>query len=132
MRGEQPARIVCETASTLAFFPLRPAALGHTLVVPKRHVRDLWAADDVLSCRLIEAAIRVGRAIEHALAPDGMNLVTSAGPAASQTIYHLHLHVVPRWSHDQIGDIWPPSEPWSETVKDDIAELVREACDHFQ
>ena len=72
--------------------------------------------------------LRVGRAIQEALTPEGMNLISSAGEAASQTVFHLHLHVVPRWHGDHIGNIWPPSEPWSETVKDDVADAIRRAC----
>src|SRR5207237_390139 len=108
--------IVCETESTLAFFPLKPAALGHTLVIPKRHVSDLWSADAALASQLMVAVLNVGRAIQLALKPEGMNLINSAGAAAWQTVFHLHLHVVPRWEGDHIKRIWPPAEPWSETV----------------
>lgn len=132
IRGEAEARIVCETEFALAFFPLKPAALGHTLVVPKQHVRDLWSGGYILSARVMEAVLRVGKAIDQALTPDGMNLISSAGAAASQTVFHLHLHIVPRWNNDHIGPIWPPAVPWSDTMEDDIAELVRNACDHFQ
>jgi histidine triad (HIT) family protein len=127
IRGEQPARIVGETSDTLAFFPLKPVCLGHTLVIPKTHVSDLWSADDSLSASLIRTVIRIGRAINQALQPDGMNVISSAGEAASQTIFHLHLHVVPRWAADRIGNIWPPSEPWSGEMKDETAALIRDA-----
>jgi histidine triad (HIT) family protein len=128
IRGEVKARIVCETDAALAFFPLKPAALGHTLVVPKKHVRDLWSVDEALAARVMEAAVRVGKAIRLAVQPDGMNLISSVGQAATQTIFHLHLHMVPRWSNDHIGIIWPPSKPWTETVKDEVADSIRDAC----
>jgi len=73
--------------------------------------------------------VRVGRALQKALQPEGMNLISSAGEAASQSIFHLHLHLVPRWKGDRIGEIWPPKKPWSETVKEDMADLVRTACE---
>lgn len=132
LMGTEEAQVVCETESALAFFPLEPAALGHTLVIPKQHVPDLWSADDTIATLVTQAAVRVGRAIKDALEPDGMNLISSAGAAASQTVFHLHLHVVPRWNRDHIGPIWPPSQPWSETVKHDIADRVRRACDYVQ
>jgi histidine triad (HIT) family protein len=128
IRREEPARIVCESDVALAFFPLKPAALGHTLVVPKKHVRDLWSVDELLAAELMRTAVRVAKAIRDALNPDGMNLISSVGDAAAQTVFHLHLHLVPRWEHDHIGNIWPPSEPWSETVKDEVADLIRAAC----
>jgi histidine triad (HIT) family protein len=132
IRGEEPARIVCSTADTLAFFPLKPATLGHTLVVPKRHLQDLWSADASTGCSLMTTVVRVGHAIQEALHPDGMNLISSAGEAASQTVFHLHLHVVPRWFDDHIGNIWPPSEPWGDAVKDEVAELIRNACSELE
>jgi histidine triad (HIT) family protein len=128
--GEEEARVVCETETTLAFFPLKPAALGHTLVVPKQHVADLWARDLAVADDLMDAVIVVGRAIQDSLHPDGMNLISSAGEAATQTVFHLHLHVVPRWHGDHIGNLWPPAEPWGETVKDEVADLIRAACRH--
>lgn len=132
VRGEESARIVCSTADTLAFFPLKPAALGHTLVVPRKHVQDLWSADASVGCSLMTTVMHVGRAIKEALHPDGMNLITSAGQAASQTVFHLHLHLVPRWFNDHIGNIWPPSEPWGEVIKDEVADLIRDACSDLE
>jgi histidine triad (HIT) family protein len=128
VRGEEAARIVYSTADVIAFLPLKPAALGHTLVVPKKHVSDLWSVDRRLGLSLMTAVVQVGRAINEALHPDGMNLISSAGEAASQTIFHLHLHLVPRWFNDHIRSIWPPSEPWGEEMKDEVADLIRDAC----
>jgi histidine triad (HIT) family protein len=127
VRGERPARVVGDSSDALAFFPLQPVCLGHTIVIPKRHVRDLWAVDSLLSIELMQVVIRVGQAISKALRPDGMNLISSAGEAASQTVFHLHLHVVPRWSGDHIGNVWPPSEPLSDELKDETAEMIRAA-----
>ncbi len=127
VRGQRPARVVGESADTVAFFPLRPACLGHTVVIPKTHVRDLWAADSLPSTGLMQAVIHVGQAISMALRPDGLNLISSAGAAASQTVFHLHLHVVPRWSGDHIGHIWPLSEPLSDDLTDETAAVIRDA-----
>jgi histidine triad (HIT) family protein len=84
--------------------------------------------DELLAAELMRTAVRVAKVIRDALSPDGMNLISSVGDAAFQTVFHLHLHLVPRWEHDHIGNIWPPSEPWSETVKDEVADLIRAAC----
>jgi histidine triad (HIT) family protein len=97
------------------------------LVIPKTHVRDLWAAGSVLSAELMQMVIRVGHAIRTALQPDGLNLISSAGQAASQTVFHLHLHVVPRWAGDRMGNIWPPSPPLTDEVKDETAAAIRAA-----
>lgn len=128
IRGEQEARIVCRMPGAVAFFPLNPAALGHTLVVPRQHIPDIWTLSDDQAAPLIHAVLRVVRAVAKALNPDGLNVINSAGEAASQTVCHLHVHVVPRWSSDHIGNIWPPSEPWSEDIKDDVLDSLQQAC----
>src|SRR6266511_4546733 len=127
VRGDETTRIVWTAADVIAFLPLKPAARGHTLVVPKEHVPDLWSVDTRLGASLRTAVVEVGRAIDKALQPHGMNLISSAGQAASQTVFHIHLHLVPRWLDDHIGSIWPPSQPWSEQELDEVADLIRSA-----
>jgi histidine triad (HIT) family protein len=128
-RGEDKSvEVVCESVSWIAFFPLEPATPGHTLVIPRVHVKDLWEADAGLASDLTAGAIRVGRAINTALKPDGMNLITSAGSAAEQTMFHLHLHVVPRWRNDGFGHIWPTDSKYENADLDNVAERIREAC----
>ena len=129
VRGDDPSvEIVCQGEDWLSFFPLNPATPGHTLVIPRTHVVDLWEADPSLGADLMGAVIRVGRAIESALAPDGMNLITSAGRMAEQTVFHLHLHVVPRWNRDGFGQIWPTGKKFEDTDLGDFAKQIREAC----
>ena len=128
-RGEDDeADIVCAGDSWVAFFPLDPATVGHTLIIPRRHVSDLWDLDLADVPDLGSAAVRVGRAIKIALEPDGMNLITSAGEAAEQTVFHLHLHLVPRWRRDGFDRIWPPNGSVAERLKDDAAERIRKEC----
>lgn len=127
-RGDDTSvEVVCTAASWVAFFPPEPATPGHTLVIPRLHVPDLWSAGESLAAELIAGVIRVGTAVRSAVRPEGMNLITSAGEAAEQTVFHLHLHVVPRWKDDRL-DIWPPKEPMQEDLKEDLAEAVRNAC----
>jgi histidine triad (HIT) family protein len=108
VRGDDRETPMLATAEHwVAFFPLAPATTGHTLVVPREHVVDLWHASRPLVDALGWAAVELGRAVKAALRPDGMNLITSAGGAAEQTVYHLHLHIVPRWHSDNFGTLWP-------------------------
>jgi histidine triad (HIT) family protein len=81
-----------------------------------------------LASELMRAVVRVGHAIYKALSPEGMNLITSAGNAAEQTIFHLHLHVVPRWRRDEFGPIWPIGSRFKDSSIDRVAERIREAC----
>jgi len=126
--ADRTAEIVCEDESWVAFFPLEPATPGHTLVIPRKHVPDLWTVDTQLGSELMTAVIRVGRAIDKGLQPQGMNLISSAGSAAEQTVFHLHLHVVPRWDKDGFGEIWPSDRRYEDASIDRAAERIREAC----
>ena len=129
-RGDDAeAEVVCEEAEWVAFFPLKPATPGHTLIVPRVHVSDLWDLDRRVASELMSAVLRVGHAVRIAVRPEGMNLITSAGSAAEQTVFHLHLHVVPRWRSDGFGQIWPPKDQKYEDAElEGIADRIREAC----
>jgi histidine triad (HIT) family protein len=126
--NDRSVAIVCESKDWVAFFPHEPATPGHTLVIPRTHVTDLWVADPSLGAELMRAVIRVGRAINAAISPEGMNLITSAGTTAEQTVFHLHLHVVPRWKRDDFGPIWPLEGRFTDAELGDYAERIRDAC----
>jgi histidine triad (HIT) family protein len=108
--GDRNVLVVAEAPEWVAFFPPEPAACGHTLIIPRVHVRDFWALETQLACSLTQAARQVGVAMRRVIEPDGLNLITSAGGAAEQTVFHVHLHVVPRWSSDGFGPIWPDAD----------------------
>lgn len=130
VRGEVPATVVAEDAECIAFFPDEQATLGHTLVVPKAHVSDLWAIERrELISQLMEMVIRIGRALEVVVEPEGMNLITSDGAAASQTVFHLHLHVVPRWPDDRMGNIWPEGGVSLGTQTEALAQELHKVYD---
>jgi histidine triad (HIT) family protein len=126
-RGCADAEVLAEGETWLAFFPLKPATPGHTLVVPRRHVRDFWEAEAQEAGELAAACLSVGRAVQRALMPQGMNLITSAGTAAEQTVFHLHLHVVPRWANDGFGTIWPPKGDLPTVELEGVADRIRQA-----
>lgn len=127
IRGEEEARIVVATPEVVAFFPLEPATLGHTLLVPRRHVPDLWSLDPGDAGPLAVATVQLARAIQEALQPEGLNVINSTGEAATQSVFHLHVHLVPRWRGDHMGRIWPPATAWSETAKDETLQALRDA-----
>lgn len=125
--ADRSVEVVAEHANWIAFFPLDPATPGHTLVIPRVHVADLWSVDTALGADLMSGVIGVGRALETGLHPEGMNLITSAGAAAEQTVFHLHLHVVPRWRRDGFGPIWPTGGKFEDDALEDVAERIRDA-----
>lgn len=126
--SDRNVEVICETDDWVAFFPLHPATPGHTLLIPRQHVRNLWEVESSLGSKLMEGVIRLGRAIDSALTPEGMNLIASAGEVAEQTVFHLHLHVVPRWETDNIGEIWPVQDGTDDTGLARIAARIREEC----
>jgi histidine triad (HIT) family protein len=119
------AVVVGEGKEWVAFFPPEPATPGHTLVIPRSHVRDLWELPDEFASWLMQAVIHVGIAIRRAVRPEGMNLISSSGAAAEQSVFHLHLHLVPRWKQDGFGEIWPQDKRYERKGLGDVARLVR-------
>jgi histidine triad (HIT) family protein len=113
--GDPVPLVVGDFPHALAFVPLAPAAWGHTLVIPKRHVESLG---ELRPGYLVEAVLtavqRMDARLRGALNPDGMNLIQSTGAAAGQTVPHLHFHLVPRWDDDHLGDLWAKGrERWN-------------------
>jgi diadenosine tetraphosphate (Ap4A) HIT family hydrolase len=106
--GDDPtARIVYEDADTVAFFPTRPATRGHTLVVPRRHVEDVMGLTAADAEAVTRTVLVIARGIRNTLHPNGLNIIQSNGAAATQTVDHVHVHVVPRWRGDRLRLRWP-------------------------
>ena len=108
VEGRAPAEVVFEDGETLAFMDINPANPGHTLVIPKQHVRDIYELDGETAAAVMRVTVRVARAIKRALQPDGMNLVQSNERAGGQDIFHFHVHIVPRWYGDGLRLARPP------------------------
>jgi histidine triad (HIT) family protein len=125
-RGDAPARVVHEDERTLAFMDLFPLTRGHALVIPKVHCENLFDApvDDVVA--VARTAQAVARAAMRAYEPDGLNLLQTNGAAAMQTVFHLHVHVLPRY----VGDSFKVSfdrHMGTEEELDDSAAALRAA-----
>jgi len=112
----------------VAFFPTEPATLGHTLLVPRIHVPDIWSLDLQTASYLARATVGLAAAIKRAMHPAGLNVIQSNGEAATQTVMHLHVHLVPRQPDDQLGQIWPIEANYSETQKDETWARLRLEC----
>ncbi|MFD0366304.1 HIT family protein [Nocardia sp. GCM10030253] len=126
--GEDPnVREIYRDANVVAFFPLEPATHGHTLVVPVRHVPEAWGLRDDELLPLSIATMKVARAIRDGLSPDGLNIIQSNGHAATQTIGHVHVHLVPRWYNDRMPAIWPPGTEETDVTLSEAARQIRSA-----
>jgi len=122
---DEDAREVLRTNKVVAFFPLEPATLGHTLVIPREHIPDIWSLDDETARELTDATMVVARAVQRAVPMDGLNIIQSNGEAATQTVLHLHVHVVPRQIGDGMGRIWPTETNWSDAAVSDAQGKIR-------
>ena len=126
VEGREPSEVVFEDGETLAFMDINPANPGHTLVIPKRHVRDIYELDDETAAAVMRTTVRVSRAIKRALQPDGMNLVQSNERAASQDIFHFHIHIIPRWYGDGLRLARPPEVRRTMSIREAAARISRE------
>jgi histidine triad (HIT) family protein len=95
LRGEIPAFKVYEDAQTLAFMDVMPQSEGHTLVIPKIQARNFLDIEPAALSNLIVVTQRIARAVQAAFKPDGMRIIQFNEPAAGQTVFHIHFHIVP-------------------------------------
>jgi histidine triad (HIT) family protein len=107
--GELPAQIVEQDERTVAFMDINPATRGHLLVVPRTHTRDLLEADPDELAGTIAAVQRLARRARERLGADGITVLNGAGAAAWQTVFHLHVHIIPRYDGDSMRLPWHPA-----------------------
>ncbi len=110
--GRAPAHVVASDDDTVTILTRSPASTGHLLVLPRRHVTELWSASSDEAAALGRATARMARLLRDRLAPDGVTVRQNNGAASGQRIAHLHVHLVPRWHGDgSIGWPAPPVQP---------------------
>jgi len=124
--GKIPASIVCQDEHTIAFMDIGAVNPGHVLVAVKPHVENVFGLDDVVAAAVMRTTARVARALKSAFAPDGVNLFQANGAAAEQTVFHFHIHVLPRCSGDGMKLVWPVKNP-SRVELDENASRLRAA-----
>ena len=107
--GEIPAQIIEQDEHTLTFLDISPATRGHALVIPKRHATDLWEIDPAELSAVTIAAQRQALRARERLNVDGVNLINSCRPAVWQTVFHFHVHVIPRYEGDPLKLPWVPT-----------------------
>jgi histidine triad (HIT) family protein len=118
-----PATVVYEDAHTLAFMDIGQVNPGHVLVAAKGHAENLYALDDVQAGAAFRAAARVARAIRDAFAPQGLSVYQANGKAAGQTVFHFHIHLVPRFDNDGMNLTWPVKNPPREKLEEYAAKI---------
>lgn len=122
--GEAPAAIVESDERAIAFLDISPATRGHTLVIPRNHSDDLLKIDPDDLAHVTRMAQSIAQRMPERLGCDGVNLLNCCGPVAWQTVFHFHMHVVPRYADDPLKLPWIPEAPHTEGLEE-IAGLLR-------
>ncbi|HEY7961358.1 MAG TPA: HIT family protein [Solirubrobacteraceae bacterium] len=123
LAGELPATIVAEDERTVSFMDINPATRGHALVIPRRHAEDLLSVGREDLGAVMVAAQDLAARMQRGLGADGVNLINSCGAAAWQTVFHFHVHAIPRYVGDPLKLPWIPAPADSEQIAAAAAAL---------
>ena len=122
--GEIPSTTLYEDEDFRVILDMGPATRGHALLLPKEHYANLFELDDELAAKALVTAKKVAARMKDALGADGFNLVQNNGEAAGQTVFHFHIHLIPRYEGDSVGLGWHMGELTDE-VKNEILEKIK-------
>lgn len=124
--GEIPAATLYEDDQFRVILDLGPASKGHALILPKNHYADLFEIPQETAEKAMAVAKKMGTALKEALDCDGLNVVQNNGEAAGQTVFHFHMHLIPRYQNDHAGVTWTPGTLTDE-VKEEVLAKVKKA-----
>mgnify|MGYP002611037568 CR=1 FL=1 len=122
--GDIPSSTVYEDEQFRVLLDLSPATKGHALILPKQHYANIFEIDENVLRDLIVLAKKVASAMKETLNCDGVNIVQNNGEAAGQTVFHFHMHMIPRYKNDNVGLGWHMGE-LSEADKNEILEKLK-------
>lgn len=122
--GEIPSATLYEDDDFRVILDLGPASKGHALIIPKEHYRNLYDIDDELAAKAIVLAKKMVNKMKDVLGCDGYNIVQNNEEPAGQTVFHFHMHMIPRYKGDNVGLGWHVGELTDE-VKNEILEKMK-------
>ena len=125
--GIFPTNTIYEDEDFKVILDNSPAAKGHSLIIPKQHFENIYSTDDAYLAKLLPVAKKVANALKKTFNCDGVNIVQNNEPAAGQTVFHLHVHVIPRYNDDKVGITWPQHE----VDQDEQKKLADEIANNF-
>ena len=124
--GEIPSATIYEDEVFRVILDLGPATKGHALILPKQHFADITQMPEELTAKAFVLAKKIVTFMKGALPSDGYNIVQNNGEAAGQTVFHFHIHLIPRYTNDHAGVGWKPgvlSDAWKEEILEKRKEL---------
>ena len=119
--GEIPTATLYEDDEFRVILDLGPATKGHALILPKEHYANIYEIDEEVAGRAFKLAKKMVTKLTEVLGCDGYNIVQNNGEAAGQTVFHFHIHLIPRMKHDKIGVTWKPGT-LSDADREDLLE----------
>ena len=120
--GDIPTNSIYEDDVVKVIFDASPAAPGHILILPKNHFDDVYSMDDETAAHVFKVAVKLSKAYRKALDFDGLNIVQNNGEAAGQTVFHFHMHLIPRYEGDNQHILWKPTE----VTQDELEEIRKQ------
>ena len=121
--GVIPTNSLYEDDVVKVIFDAGPASSGHVLILPKEHFDNVYALDDDTAAHVFQVAVKVAKALKVGLNLEGLNIVQNNGEIAGQTVFHFHMHIIPRYKGDTVNVGWKPGEVTDEEI-DKIKSLV--------
>ena len=123
LNGEIPSAKLYEDEDFAIILDIGPATFGHALLIPKNHYTNLFEMPEELLAKSIQLAKVWGDKMMKAFHADGMNLVQNNGLAAGQTVFHYHMHLIPRYQEDTVGELWTPGALSAEQREEILKKL---------
>lgn len=125
IHGELPSAKVYEDEHVYAFTDISQITMGHTLVVPKVHTRDIYSTPDEVASNFFAAIPKIARAVKKAYNPVGLNLLNNNEILAGQTVFHFHVHIIPRYDNNDGFDVkWVPRN--EDYKMDDLLKIAQD------
>lgn len=124
--GDIPSATVYEDENFRVILDLGPASKGHALILPKNHFADVCELDESVAAKVLPLAARIGKAMKKSLGCSGFNVVQNNGISAGQTVFHFHVHIIPRYDGGPDMVTWTPGSVGSEELEK-TAEAIKKA-----
>ena len=124
VKGEIPSSVIYEDDNVKVILDIAPSAKGHAILLVKQHVANIFELEAELAGKIFAVVPKVATAIKEELGCDGMNILQNNGTEAGQTVFHLHIHFVPRWKNDTIQIKWTPGS-YAEGEAVALAKAIR-------
>lgn len=121
--GDIPSSTIYEDSDFRVIMDMNPASKGHCLILPKEHCDNIYEMSEQTASKLFVLAAKVAKALKKSLNPDGLNVVQNNGEIAGQTVFHFHLHLIPRYEGDEVDVKWVPHESDPEELKELAAQI---------